>query len=163
MSWSPDGENIAFTVTFSDRIELYLADAASGQASRLIDRPLNAISSPYDWMPDGQTLLVLATSATRGPLPEEPAVPSTPVVQENMGGAAPARTYQDLLSTPYEEDLYEWLMQSDVLKVALDGFGIRFRDDRNRVIPVTISKRRLCVDPDHASSIFLPSTSVSFS
>ncbi len=121
VSWSPDGENIAFTVTFSDRIELYLADAASGQASRLIDRPLNAISSPYDWMPDGQTLLVLATSATRGPLPEEPAVPSTPVVQENMGGAAPARTYQDLLSTPYEEDLYEWLMQSDVLKVALDG------------------------------------------
>jgi len=122
VSWSPDGAHFAFTVTSSEKIELYLADAATASAHRLIDRPLNvAMGGAYTWMPDGKSMLVKATANSRGNRPEKPAVPSTPVVQENVGKAAPARTYQDLLATPYQEDLFEWYVQSDVLQVSVDG------------------------------------------
>lgn len=122
VSWSPDGEHFAFTVTSSDRIELYIAETATASAHRLIDRPLNAVMGrAYTWMPDGKSMLVKIAAINRGERPEKPLVPSTPVVQENVGKAAPARTYQDLLATPYEEDLFEWYVQSDVLVVTVDG------------------------------------------
>jgi dipeptidyl aminopeptidase/acylaminoacyl peptidase len=122
VSWSPTGDHISFAVSFEDRIELYLADARTGTARRLTDRPLNMVGGgAMEWMPDGKSLLARVVSSTRGTMPKEPSVPSTPVVQENIGKAAPARTYQDLLTTPYEEDLFEWMMQSEIVTVTVSG------------------------------------------
>ncbi len=122
VSWSPTGDHFAFTVTSREEIVLFLGDPSTGSASPLIDRPLNAaMGSAFRWMPDGQSMLVKATSASRGYQPKESDVPSTPVVQENVGKAAPARTYQDLLATPFDEDLFEWFVQSDLLNVTVAG------------------------------------------
>ena len=121
-SWSPDGSNYVFAVTLSDRIELWSMDVASASASRLIEQPLNGVGGGmFTWMPDSETLLVRAVAADRGAMPMAPEVPATPVVQENAGEAAPARTYQDLLESPYDEDVFEWFMSSDLLRVTLDG------------------------------------------
>lgn len=126
-AWSPDGTHYAFPVTFSDRIELYVLDLGTAQARRALDRPLNGVGGrPFTWMPDSRTLLVRATAADRGAMPTRPGVPATPVIQENIGKEAPARTYQDLLETPFDEDLFEWLMASDVLRVGLDGTVMHF-------------------------------------
>lgn len=122
VSWSPDGAHIGFTVSFENRIEMFLADAKTGKARRLIDSPINAVSgSAYTWLPGGQSLLVRIISPKRGSMPVEPSVPSTPIIQENIGKTAPAVTYQDLLTTPYEEDLLEWIMASDVVNVSVSG------------------------------------------
>ncbi|MDA1029059.1 MAG: prolyl oligopeptidase family serine peptidase, partial [Bacteroidetes bacterium] len=122
VSWSPDGAHIGFTVSFENRIEMFLADAKTGQARRLIDSPINAVSgSAYTWLPGGKSLLVRIVSPKRGSMPVEPSVPSTPIIQENIGKTAPAVTYQDLLRTPYEEDLLEWMMASDVVNVSISG------------------------------------------
>ncbi|MEQ9104138.1 MAG: prolyl oligopeptidase family serine peptidase [Rhodothermales bacterium] len=121
-AWSPDGTHYAFPVTFSDRIELYVLELGNGRARQALDRPLNGVGGrAFTWMPDSRTLLVRATAADRGAMPTRPAVPATPVIQENIGKEAPARTYQDLLETPYDEDLFAWLMASDLLRVSLDG------------------------------------------
>lgn len=122
ISWSPDGAYISFAVATDSSIDLYLADASSGSARKLIDRGLNvALGGSVVWMPNSRQLLVRTISPTRGDAPEEPAVPSSPVVQENMGKVAPARTYQDLLSNPYEADLFSYLVESEVLLVSVDG------------------------------------------
>ena len=122
VSWSQDGSHIAFTISFDDRIELYLAESSEGTARRLVEKPLNAVlGSPYAWMPGGKSLLVRTISATRGTMPPEPKVPTTPVIQENLGQTAPAATYQDLLATPYDEDLFEWLLQSELVNVSVSG------------------------------------------
>lgn len=121
-SWSPDGSEYVFSVTHKDRIELWSLDVASASASRLIEQPLNGVGGGmFAWMPDSETLLVRAVAADRGAFPMAPEVPATPVVQENAGEAAPARTYQDLLATPHDEDVFEWFMSSDLLRVSMDG------------------------------------------
>ena len=121
-SWAPDGARYVFPVTLKDRIELWEIDLASASASRLIEQPLNGVGGGmFTWMPDSETLLVRAVAADRGAMPMAPEVPSTPVVQENTGAAAPARTYQDLLESPYDEDVFEWFMSSDLLRVSGDG------------------------------------------
>ena len=121
-SWSPDGSYFVFPVTLKDHIELWSLDVASASASRLIDQPLNGVGGGmFTWMPDSETLLVRAVAADRGAMPMAPEVPATPVVQENAGEAAPARTYQDLLESPYHEDVFEWFVSSDLLRVSMDG------------------------------------------
>lgn len=121
-SWSPDGSRYVFPVTLTDRIELWEVDLASSSATRVLEHALNGVGGDmYTWMPDSETLLVRAVAADRGAMPMAPEVPSTPVVQENTGAAAPARTYQDLLESPHDEDVFEWFMSSDLLRVSADG------------------------------------------
>lgn len=121
-SWSPNGSRYVFPVTLNDRIELWEVDLAAASASRLIEQPLNGVGGGmFTWMPDSETLLVRAVAADRGAMPKAPEVPATPVVQENAGDAAPARTYQDLLESPYDEDVFEWFVSSDLLRVSADG------------------------------------------
>jgi dipeptidyl aminopeptidase/acylaminoacyl peptidase len=125
VGWAPDGAHVAFTNETVDRVELWVVNVAAAQAQRLIDRPVNAAyGSPYTWMSDARTLLVKAIPEDRGPAPVRPEVPSGPVIQETSGEVAPARTYQDLLQDPYDEELFEHLVTSQLLRVDLMG-GIR--------------------------------------
>ena len=43
------------------------------------------------------------------------------MIQENLGGKAPARTYQDLLSNEYDAATFEYYTTSQVVLVTLDG------------------------------------------
>ena len=122
ISWSPDGAYISFTHTTDSGIELFLVAVSNGSARKLIERRLNAtLFGTVVWMPNSKQLLVRTIDPNRGVAPEEPAVPSSPVVQENVGKVAPVRTYQDLLSNPYEEDLFSYLVSSEVLLVDVNG------------------------------------------
>ena len=80
---------------------------------------LNAVlGQPLDWMPDG-TLLAKAVPASQGPAPKAPEVPVGPRIQETEGKAAPAPTYQDLLQNAFDETLFEFLGQSQLVRVDL--------------------------------------------
>ncbi len=106
-SWSPDGSRFAFTHTRDDGVELWVLDAASGDASRVLGE-VNAIfrGSPFRWLSDSAHLAVRIVDAERGAPPTAPAVPETPVIQESTGRVAPARTYQDLLTSPHDNALF---------------------------------------------------------
>ena len=121
--FSPDGRHIAFTVELTDRIEIYVASVETAVARRQTDRAVNAASpgAPYRWVSDSQTLLVKAVPAGRGAAPEVPLVPRGPVVQENLGQTSPARTYQDLLQNSFDEELFSYYMESEVLRISLSG------------------------------------------
>ena len=122
VSWSPDGQHIAFTVNSTDQIDLYVAEVSTGVARKLADIAVNdATFGSVRWHPNSRSLLVRAIPGGRGAMPVRPEAPKGPVVQENLGEQAPARTYQDLLSDPYDEDLFAWFMASQVLHVTLDG------------------------------------------
>ena len=123
LSWAPDGQHLAFTVTTADRIDLYVADVATARARKLIDAAVNDVywGSPLAWLSDSRTLLVRTVLDGRGDAPTEPAEPVGPVVQENTGTAAPARTYQDLLEDPHDEDVFTYYASGQLLRVGLDG------------------------------------------
>ncbi|MBC7922048.1 MAG: PD40 domain-containing protein, partial [Ferruginibacter sp.] len=126
VSWSPDNAKIAFAHTRDDdtsgKIELWTVDVAAATARRLTDAPLNAVFvSPYEWFPDSQTLLIRTVPEGRGEAPAANPVPTGPIVQENAGKKAAARTYQDLLKNPNDERVFDHYATSQLLKVSLAG------------------------------------------
>lgn len=121
-AWSPDSRHLAFTVTRRDGIELWIAEPASGEARRLIATDVNAVRGrPYRWAPDGESLFALLVPDGHSDVPVAPGVPTTPVVQQTDGQAAAARTYQDLLASPHDEDVFEHFATSQLARVGLDG------------------------------------------
>jgi dipeptidyl aminopeptidase/acylaminoacyl peptidase len=124
VSWSPDGERFAWVANVDESLSLWYADLDDGRARRVTPEGvrLNAVyGRPYDWLRDSESFVIRAVPAGRGEPPVEPYVPSGPVVQQNLGKKAPARTLQDLLQNPYDEELYEYYTRSQVHVVDLDG------------------------------------------
>lgn len=121
--WSPDGKHFAFTNTIATGIELWVCESATGRAKKIKDVTLNAAyGDPVQWMPDSRTLLAQLIPATRAKLSPAPNVPREPNVQESSGRAGPVRTYQDLLKTPYDEELFDYYATAQLALVdALSG------------------------------------------
>ncbi|MFV1987432.1 MAG: prolyl oligopeptidase family serine peptidase [Gemmatimonadota bacterium] len=119
--WSTDGRHVAFTHDAADHIELWVADVASATARRIGDVEINnAYGTAIRWL-GNDALLANLIPAGRGAAPPEPMVPTAPIVQENTGKAAPARTYQDLLTNQHDADLFEHFATSQLAIVSLDG------------------------------------------
>ena len=107
VGFSPDGQRLAFTNTRETRIDLHIADVATG-AARLVDAPLNTIVGGCGWLMDSSALLCPFVPPDRGAPPVAPAAPAGPNVQENVGPAGPVRTFQDLLTSAHDEALFEY-------------------------------------------------------
>jgi dipeptidyl aminopeptidase/acylaminoacyl peptidase len=117
IAFSLDGRHVAFTHTKASGIELWVADTTTGQ-SRLLsatDRLNGTAGEPCDWLEDSATIVCLTVPAGRGAAPAESRVPAGPNVLENLGTAAPAPTFEDMLKTKYDEDLFEYYFTSQAV------------------------------------------------
>ncbi len=120
--WSPDQAKIAFALTTPSGIELWVAEVATARAARVGSFALNlALGGGYRWLSDSQHLVCQLIPAGRGSAPASKPAPAGPVVQENLGRRAPARTYQDLLKNPQDEALFDHYCTSQLAKVSLVG------------------------------------------
>jgi len=118
LRWSDDGKQFAFGNSTADGIDLWIGDPAAGRTRKIDGLKLNAVlGDPIDWLPDNRTLLVKAIPASRGPAPAEAAVPVGPSVQESLGKAGPVPTYEDMLKSPHDEDLFEYYATAQLAKV----------------------------------------------
>jgi dipeptidyl aminopeptidase/acylaminoacyl peptidase len=122
VTWSPDSKRVAFVIENSDGLTLWSADLKKKRAKQVSSRRLNGVyGRPYRWLPDGKSLVALMIPTDRGPVPEEPALPAGPVIQENLGRKSPVRTYADLLRNPHDEDLFEYHTRSQVVCLKIEG------------------------------------------
>jgi dipeptidyl aminopeptidase/acylaminoacyl peptidase len=117
--WSPDGKQFAFTNTTPRGIELWLGSAQTGKTRRVPNIPINGVrfginGRAIEWLSDSRTILVHLVPAGRVAPPVQPRFPSGPHVQESLGHAGPAPTYEDLLSTPHDEDLFDYYATSQL-------------------------------------------------
>lgn len=121
LEWSKDGRHLALTVTRAQGIELWVVDVSAAKARRLTGPILNAaFGDPLVWL-DTRTLVVRCVLSDRGPAPRPPPVPPGPVVQENIGRRAAARTYEDLLRDAHDEALFDYYATSQLAAVTTDG------------------------------------------
>ena len=121
--FSPDGAHLSFQNRKDDRIELWVADTATGR-SKLVsgsDRLNATTGDPCDWLRDNATLICELVPAGRGPAPQEPSVPTGPNIQENSGKAAPAATYEDMIKTAHDEALFEYYFTSQLAAISITG------------------------------------------
>ena len=107
--WSPDGRQVAFTVTSANGIAQWVAPVATGQAQALTEAVLNATAGPpCAWMPDATELLCQFIPEGRGVAPVSSRVPAGPHVQTAEGRASGAPTYEDLLQNPDDERSFDY-------------------------------------------------------
>lgn len=121
--WAPDSTKFAFLHTTPTGIELWIADVASGQARALTGPTINVAGSiaytsgaPCSWTPDSSRILCQFIPADRGPAPEM-GVPAGPAVQETDGEEAPVWTFTNLLTSEFDERLFDYYMTAQPMMV----------------------------------------------
>lgn len=116
ISWSPKEDHIAFTNTTNKQVDLYVIDITTKKATRINKTALNIITGgAFRWL-DDKTLLykIILNPATAAPAKQ--LTPDGPAIQENLGKAAPSATFEDLIKSPYDEALFAFYGQSQLVK-----------------------------------------------
>jgi dipeptidyl aminopeptidase/acylaminoacyl peptidase len=89
---------------------------ASLKAKKINKSPLNVITGgTYQWY-DDNTLLYRVIIKPATAAPPRPLMPKGPTTQENYGKASPRPTFQDLIKSPYDEQLFEFYATSQLVK-----------------------------------------------
>ncbi len=118
IGFSPNGALFAFTAVQNDRIELWLADLATGKADVVKGVRVNGVlSDGCSWFDDSRALLCAAVPAARGAAPVAPLAPLGPNVQETSGTSSPVPTYQDLLTSAHDEALFTYYATAQLVSV----------------------------------------------
>lgn len=116
VSWSPNEKKIAFTNTTNKNVDLYVIDVATRKASKINKQALNVVlGQEFTWM-DDHTLLYKTILKPSSAAPARSLMPSGPTVQQNLGKVAPSRTYQDLIKSPYDEQLFEFYATAQLVR-----------------------------------------------
>ncbi len=121
-AWAPDGSRFAFTVDEPDGIAVWVADAAAAVAAPVPGLRVRDVlggdptsgGSTIRWSRDSSSLIVLGAP---GAPPELTAEPIEPHVEEAAGKHSQMATFQDLLRTTADEDLFEALATTVPLRV----------------------------------------------
>ena len=125
-AWSPDGRRLAFTLDEPDGIGVWVADAESAVAIQLAGLRVRdvlggdptSLGNTVRWSRDSRSLLVLADPDSQQPWP---AAPIEPHIDEAAGKRSQMATFQDLLRTQADEDLFEALATTVPLRVDPDS------------------------------------------
>lgn len=127
--WSPESSRVALTVKGEDGLYLWMVSVKDKAAKQVSQRRMNRTGSQpgplrgtsplirANWVNDS-VLIVPTVPQQLGAMPLPPKAPTGPVIQTSEGKAAPARTYQDLLKSPYDEQLFDYFFTSQLVKIA---------------------------------------------
>ena len=122
VSWSEDSRHIAFTLLTDAGLELWVIEAATGQARRLGDALVqDALDPPFQFTSGQDALIIRTAPSSRGPKPKAPRVPPSPIIEQAQGQKAQNRTYQDLLETPYDDALFAYYTTHQLEVITLKG------------------------------------------
>jgi dipeptidyl aminopeptidase/acylaminoacyl peptidase len=115
LQWSPNDSMVAFTQTMPDRIDLYVIKLADQSVRKINTNPLNTLAGPaFAWI-GSNALLYKSVPTGRPSLQPRSPVPNGPIVQENLGKTNASRTYQDLIKSPYDEELFAYMLTSQLM------------------------------------------------
>ncbi|WP_053058331.1 S9 family peptidase [Pedobacter sp. BMA] len=114
--WNPSENKIAFTNTTQKGVDLYIIDIATKKATKINKAYLNTVlGSGLTWLND-QTIIYRAVTKLASTAPKKPLAPKGPTIQQNLGKASPSVTYQDLIKSPFDEQLFEFFATSQLVK-----------------------------------------------
>ena len=119
--WSYDSQKFAFVVPTNQGQQLWVGDVDRPTQPQMLTDRLNTVLGGFRWMPDGKHLVCRLVPGDRGAEPVSDGVPTGPNIQESIGNESPTRTYQDLLSNPVDEALFEHYATTQLAIVDLSG------------------------------------------
>jgi len=114
VSWSPNETKIAFLQVNATTVDLYIIDVEKHTATKINKQAVNAVlGTAYTWL-DDNTILYKAATKPASAAPPKPLAPKGPTVQQSLGKTAPSATFQDLIKSPYDEDLFTFYATSQL-------------------------------------------------
>lgn len=119
--WSHLGDRFSVVTVNDSGSQLWLVKVDAPAEPVLWVSGLHRTNMEPRWMPDGVSVLCQVVPADRGDEPSPPRVPKGPNIQESDGLESPVRTFQDLLSNPYDEALYEYYATGQLAVVTESG------------------------------------------
>lgn len=136
--WSPQDRYLCFLNDTDREIELYRVDvsAAEPKAVKVNANPVNSIYGDAYAFLDEETILYKSVPADLGEFPKAQ-MPNGPIVQESYGKRDTYRTVQDLIKSPYDEAVYEYLCTS--IFSVFDGTNTRTIGQKNIVKGYSVS------------------------
>ena len=120
-SFSPDCRWIAFADMQPEGISLWISEVATGRSRKLTDSNLNLVTGNFFWMPDSRGLICRMSPKNMERPPVKPNQPDGPVIQESSGIEAKVRTYQDLLKSPFDIELFDYYFTAQLAHVSIGG------------------------------------------
>ncbi len=150
VSWNPSETKIVFTNTTPTRVDLYVIDVVAGKATKVNKQALNSIMGGGATWVDDLTLLYRVITKAASLAPTRPLTPKGPTIQQNLGKAAPVATLQDLIKSPFDEQLFEFFATSQLVqnkagvetpigKPAIYS-GVSLSPDKNYMMVRTVKK-----------------------
>ena len=119
VKWSHNSHDFAFTVLTDQGTALYSTNVDS-LTPKLVHSRFSSVLTNLQWMPDGKHLIFSVVPQDHTP-PPVPRSPIGPRIEESFGNTSPTRTYQDLLKTPHDEDLFEFHATTEIVVASVDG------------------------------------------
>jgi dipeptidyl aminopeptidase/acylaminoacyl peptidase len=115
-TWSPNEDKVVFTNTTNTTVDAYMLNIKTHAVSKINKTAINQVLQPvWQWL-DNNTVLYATVSKPLSMAPKKPAAPKGPVVQQNLGKVAASVTYQDLIKTPFDEQLFEFYATTQIVK-----------------------------------------------
>ena len=121
VAWSHRSDRFAYTVVTDHGTELWTATIDQPDKPRRLTERLSTVMGSLRWMPDGQRILCQLTPENRGAEPAPPGAPTGPNTQESIGNTSPTRTFQDLLTSPHDEALWEHYATAQLVIIDAGG------------------------------------------
>jgi dipeptidyl aminopeptidase/acylaminoacyl peptidase len=102
--------------------ELWVVDAASGEARMLQGARVNAVfTDSLEWSEDGKSLFCALVPGQRPDFAEPERVPLGPSVRVGLGKPVPQRTARDVLTTPAQQRRFLAYASAQLARVPVDG------------------------------------------
>ena len=115
-TWNPSENKIAFYNVTATAVDVWVIDIKTSTCSKINKNAANIVlSSSLIWLDDA-TVLYKINTHTAAQMSKKPITPKGPTIQESLGKVAPSVTYQDLIKSPYDEYVFEYLATAQLVK-----------------------------------------------
>jgi dipeptidyl aminopeptidase/acylaminoacyl peptidase len=123
VNFSPNSQYLAFIVENKQGLTLWKYNLKTKKTKQVSKHAINASlgGTKYRWKRDSTGFYTRLTIAKASDKPQASKAKIQPVIQTTSGTKAAVRTYSNLLKTPYDEALFEFLTRSQLAEISLTG------------------------------------------
>ena len=113
VKWSPGDRYLCFINHTPKELELWQIDVVTTKVQKINRYPVNAVISDgrgdniYTFL-DDERILYKSIPEDIGPMPQPPLLPMGPIIQESYGKTKSVRTTPDVLTSWYDEQLFDY-------------------------------------------------------
>ena len=129
MTWSPDGQQIAFLAHLAGGTQVWTTDVGTGEARPLNESYVMATlggrrqrgggsgRTLLQWTPEGSVITLLVPT-NRGPEPQANPIPGAPMIRRTREKPTPTRTLPFLLRDSHDQDLFRYYTTAQLAELA---------------------------------------------